>query len=168
MTAQGSERILYKGEQREMGSEPLWPFLQTRTDIRFIPISTDCHRGYWSSWAIKEDQLYLTSLSGLIKGHGRIEMDYVFPGKEEVFADWYTGELRLYMGELLEYVHNGYASTYEKDLLLTIKDGIVMDERMVDNTIDFEPSPFGRQLHKWPVVEPPVKKTSFWDRLFRK
>ncbi len=37
------------------------------------------------------------------------------------------------MGGLLEYVHGGYASTYEKDLFLRFERGILISERIVDN-----------------------------------
>ena len=46
---------------------------------------------------------------------------------ERVFAHWYSGVLRIPQGELLEYVHAGYGSIYEKDLLIDVENGVVIN-----------------------------------------
>ena len=43
-----------------------------------------------------------------------------------VFAHWFTGELRCPQGEQLEYIHMGYSSTYEYDLLMEFKQGVLV------------------------------------------
>jgi hypothetical protein len=58
----------------------------------------------------------------------------MFPGYPDgVFAHWYTGEMRCPQGELLKYVHGGYASSYEKDLFIDVRQGVVVGERVVEN-----------------------------------
>jgi hypothetical protein len=43
----------------------------------------------------------------------------------------------------LNYVHGGYASTYEKDLFLTFSKGVLVSERTVVNGQSQEPGPEG-------------------------
>lgn len=44
-----------------------------------------------------------------------------------VFANWFTGDLRAPYGKLVEYVHAGYASVYEKELRISIAQGVVKE-----------------------------------------
>lgn len=66
-------------------------------------------------------------------------MDYLFPGEEKVFAKWFTGEIRVPLGDELQYVHMEYDTLYEKDLFLKIWRGRLKSERVVDNTAAFGP-----------------------------
>jgi hypothetical protein len=52
-----------------------------------------------------------------------------FPGKKEVPVDWYTGALLIPRGKVIEYVHMGYGSTYERYLLLVIRAGKLVDRQ---------------------------------------
>ncbi len=133
MTAQRKEHIIYKGELMAMATEPLRPYLAERKDIDFVFKTSSCWRGYIGKWEIKNNKLYLIDLFAHIKDYEEVRMDYVFPDKREVFADWFSGELRITQGEMLEYVHMGYQSVFEKDLFLEIKDGILVSEKIIDN-----------------------------------
>ena len=44
--------------------------------------------------------------------------------------DWYSGTIRLPQGKLLNYVHGGYGSTYEQDVLLHIELGVLVETRV--------------------------------------
>ena len=48
-------------------------------------------------------------------------------------AEWYSGVLRIPKGEVLEYVHGGYGSKFERDLFITIEKGNVIKEEEVQN-----------------------------------
>lgn len=61
-------------------------------------------------------------------------LDYLFPEKEKVFAKWFSGEIRIPHGEMMKYVHQEYASLYEKELFLKIKKGIVISQYEMGNT----------------------------------
>lgn len=50
-----------------------------------------------------------------------------------VFAAWYTGTLRIDEGELLDYQHAGFCSTYEFTRLIEIRDGCVVNEERRKN-----------------------------------
>ena len=63
-----------------------------------------------------------------------MKIDKVFPGMQTpIFADWFTGELKIPKGEMLQYVHMFYQSKYESDLFLLVDNGIILKERVVNN-----------------------------------
>ena len=45
------------------------------------------------------------------------------PPETPVFAEWYSGELRIPEGEMLRYVHGGYGTVHERDRLILIERG---------------------------------------------
>ena len=56
----------------------------------------------------------------------------VFPGATApIFAEWFSGKIFLIAGELLQYVHMPYASTYETEVVLEIQNGKVVDQPSV-------------------------------------
>lgn len=138
MTAQEGERLLYKGEETWMATEPLNQYLQNRNDIKFVSLSTACWRGYYGQWEIKDRKLYLIELQAYIKGYGEVGLDYLFPGQNTVFANWFSGKITIPQGEMLAYVHMGYASIYERDLILEIKNGELINEYVVQNEEEFQ------------------------------
>ena len=137
MTAQIRDKILYKGNQYYLATEPLRPYLEAM-DINYPGTSTGNYRGYVASWEVREDKLYLIEL--MIPGFTP-EMDReedLFPGEEKTFAEWYTGKLRIPHGEVLEYVHNAYGSIYEKELFLRFLNGKLIGESEEDNRKEYE------------------------------
>lgn len=138
MTAQVGERLFYKGEETWMAAEPLNQWLQNRKDIKFISPSTACWRGYFGQWEIKDSKLHLIGLKAYIEGYKEVGLNYLFPGQKEVFANWFRGEIRIPQGEMLEYVHMGYASMYERDLFLVFENGILVNQYEVDNKAEFQ------------------------------
>ena len=60
------------------------------------------------------------------------DRDYLFPGKTKVFADWYSGVMRIPHGKMMKYVHQGYASLYEKELFLRFESGVLVSYREED------------------------------------
>jgi hypothetical protein len=140
MTAQASESLIYKGERLSLCSNPLGPYLKSSaTSVCFYSPSTALWRGYIGTWAIEAGRLYLVKLKGFVQVDGRVDevvLSHLFPDYPDgVFAHWYTGELRCPMGEMLNYVHMGYASTYEQDLFLEIEKGVVINERIEGNGV---------------------------------
>lgn len=135
MTAQFREHLKYNGKEYGMAAEPLYPFLESK-GVSFEVDCTACWRGYVGEWKIKDNKLYLIKLSANLKDK-HVGLDYLFQGQNEVFAEWFTGELRIPQGEMLQYIHMGYASIYEEDLYLKIQDGILINSRIVDNRSKF-------------------------------
>lgn len=85
--------------------------------------STACWRGYQGSWKIENGIMYLTALRGRLK----------LLGLEPIFADWFSGILRIPRGEILHYVHMGFESVYEEEEHIRIVQGIVVETRIIDN-----------------------------------
>jgi hypothetical protein len=135
MTAQIPERLTYQGNEHAMCTNPLSDYFSMVGESPNFEMScTALWRGYVGSWEIIADRLYLTGLSGRLEGGGRASLEMVFPGfHDRVFAHWYSGSIRLPQGRQLEYVHMGYGSTYEQDLLLTIERGVVTQQTTKQN-----------------------------------
>jgi hypothetical protein len=102
-------------------------------------------RGYVAYWEIEADKLYLRGIDSWIctfqeyvknkcKKADLKEMfgERCINGKVE--ASWYSGELRIPDGKQLQYVHMGYGSVYERDIVFTVESGKVMKREIVDNT----------------------------------
>ena len=116
---------------------PLDEFFATReARLQFKVNYTALRRGYVGQWEIIGDRLHLTELRGTLKSEDEASVATIFPGcTGSVFAHWYSGTIRIPQGELLEYVHGGYASTYERDLLLELERGVVKNVHVRQNSI---------------------------------
>ena len=127
MTAQVSESLSYDGEDYAMCTEPLSDYFRKGgKDPGFTSMNTACWRGYIGDWEITEDRLYLIDLEGTLEDGTEATLESVFPGfPDRVFAHWYSETIRLPQGKLLEYVHMGFASVYERDLFLTFENGVL-------------------------------------------
>ena len=62
-----------------------------------------------------------------------LSLESLFGTSEKVFADWFTGTLRCTYGDLLNYIHLGFASTFSKELLLDVEAGQITAVRHVEN-----------------------------------
>jgi hypothetical protein len=150
MTAQIGERIRYKGKNHTMAAEPFGIYLE-KHGIQTVSWSTANWRGYHGEWKIKNGRLFLVAISAYIPqktskdGHllqsdedcSLVGLDYFFPGRKEVFAEWFSGEIRIPIGKMLAYIHMGYESIFEKDLIIEFKEGIKISEREIDNRDEY-------------------------------
>jgi hypothetical protein len=131
MTAQASEILFYKGEEYQITSEPLTDFLKNSTKS-FNWTNTGCWRGYIGTWKIDNNKLFIVKLEGNSTS-GSVGLDYLFPNQKEVFANWFSGELKVPQGEMIKYIHRGHFSVYEKDIIFTFSKGIITKQVIVDN-----------------------------------
>lgn len=164
MTAQSSETIVYKKKVYAMASEPLRPYLDKLKNGPYLRgLRSDCWRGYFGRWEVANDMLFLTELELYSWDHHGDGMKLLFPDEDRVFANWYSGVVRLPHGELLDYVHGGYASTFEFDFFLTFKDGKLVQERWVKNK-----QPEKTHIEKWleeNTPDDPIKAQEWLDKL---
>lgn len=137
MTAQIPEQLRYNGENHSMFTNPLdGLFAVEGNSPQFKVQCTALRRGYIGQWEIIDDRLYLTGLQGTLESGDEASVTTIFPGfPGSVFAHWYSGTIIIPQGELLEYVHVGYASTYEKDLLLELERGVVKNVHVRQNSM---------------------------------
>ena len=133
MTIQAADILSFNGKKTTIATEPLKPYLETRSDVGFIYKTTALVRGYIGRWEIKNNKLFLVSLLGFVENNEQVDLNYLFPNQTEVFAKWYTGDIRIPEGELLKKINLGYASVFEKDRFLTFKEGILIRETIKNN-----------------------------------
>jgi hypothetical protein len=138
MTAQFGEKLIYEGRSVTMHSNPLEDYFEAKGKRpKFDSICTACWRGYVGTWEIKDDRLYLIGFRGfgkLIDGT-EASLQTIFPDQDgPILADWYSGTLKIPEGEMLEYIHAGYASRFERDRFFEIDKGVVVRTYVRDNT----------------------------------
>lgn len=153
-TAQQPDVLLYDGKKYSLLANPLESYYnEERAKPRFFTrpgsVSTGNWRGYVATWKIEEDFLYLVNIdSWICESLGsekckKADLKELFGEKyqdEKVKADWFTGELRVPDGELLQYVHMGYGSIYEREIILKVEAGKITGKKVIDNTKEKIPS----------------------------
>ena len=143
VTAQVGDSIKLDGSWHTLWSLPL-EVLFGRSSIKPFPevFSTANQRGYRAAWDIVGNELYLVGFEGqfdqyqdpnaLIAPGIRVK-DILSSSKWPIFADWYSGSLRIPQGEVLQYVHYSFATVTAADFFIDVQDGIVVGRRIVDN-----------------------------------
>lgn len=135
MTAQASDRLIYDGKSYPLCEELLGNYFKILGEKSpFVAPRTSLWRGYLGRWEIFNDRLYLTGLHAWIQGYQEVNQTFLFPDFPELaFAHWVTGKLRATDGEQLEYVHGGFNSTYERDLIFDLEDGVLKSVNIKTN-----------------------------------
>lgn len=143
MTAQTPDWLVYEGQGYPLFSNPLESYFDDDHQRPAFRAETSADfRGYAAKWEIEDEALYLVGLHGQVGGDDKtyavnakeVGLQDLFPwAGDRVKATWFTGKLRLPHGKLIEYVHLGYASTYEEDLLLTFEEGKLISREIRDN-----------------------------------
>jgi hypothetical protein len=142
MTAQIGERLHFNGQEMSMCTHPLGDYfalggINPGFGQEWPLDCTALWRGYIGTWEVLGDRLYLVAIHKLVlNGPGTNFLETVFPGyPDRVFAHWYSGTLRIPQGNTLKYVHMGYQSTYERDLLIKVERGVIGEVRIHENEI---------------------------------
>ncbi len=128
-TAQMPDALIYEGEKYSMFTNPLEIYFRDHPERR--PKSdgwcTALWRGYLATFIIENGSLYVKAVEVMAPGREKWKnvTKKIFPKKKKVKADFFSGLLVLPQGDLIEYVHMGYASIYEKYTLIEIEKGEV-------------------------------------------
>lgn len=133
MTAQAAERIVIADEEYLLLSEPLESYLKNRK-FKFDVPNTACWRGYIGKWELKNKELHLIGFDGAIKGKD-VDLNYLFPNVSSIKADWFTGRLRIPIGEMIKYFPAGYASKYLDEMFIEIEKGNVVSTKFEHNSM---------------------------------
>jgi len=134
MTAQVADNIIIKGTKYSLFTNPLGSYWTNENPKPPIGRpSTGCWRGYVATWEIIDTNLFLVDVLFYAPGGDR-GLDYIFPsGVSKIKASWYTGELRIPLGDCIKYVHGDYDSVFETDWFIKIKLGEVISQRYKAN-----------------------------------
>ena len=134
-------------------SNPLELYLaqQGISDIDRGCNASACTRGYVATWELKNDKLYLVKIEqcGLIVAagvYGGLDcdeeersavlkyFDEAFEGKNSQ-ASWFTGEIVAPQGRLIEYIHAGYETKFERDKVFSFVDGQLKGVKTQENEV---------------------------------
>ena len=138
LTAQYPDKIIYNGTEYSLNTNPLEPYFEKYPEKRPQWNSTALYRGYIGHFEITQNQLFVTDITiprlytdsnGETKIKSISIYKRIFPDKDKVKIDWYSGILIIPYGKLKEYVHSGYASVYSNYFLLEIKNGDFRKEK---------------------------------------
>ena len=146
-TSQDPDILIYKGRTYKLFANPLEPFFKNVKDRpKFFTspgkISSGNWRGYVATWKIEDGFLYLVKIDSWIcrkpasSACRKVNLKRLFGRKyrgDKVRADWFSGDLRMPDGNQIQYVHMGYDSIYEREIILNVMSGKVVGESIVDN-----------------------------------
>jgi hypothetical protein len=127
-----------------LNSNPLEPFLAASPGR--LPAaevgSTSLWRGYIATWTVRDGRLFVDDVRVPTKhwmDSDAPESKQFASAMKPLFGDdaphaatWFTGHLIVPTGEMVDYVHMGYASTYASYLILTVIQGTVEEQRDLD------------------------------------
>lgn len=144
-TAQIPDRLIIKGDTVSIFSNPLeqHPNIDSLRPKLFVDKqgcnSTACWREYQAKWEIVNNELYLIGIYSCCFYEDKIQADLekLFPQKYingKVKADWVTAKILSPQGKQLYYVHMGYESLYEKEVVYEIVSGQLKGIETYDNS----------------------------------
>jgi hypothetical protein len=160
-TPQIPEKIIINGKKHKLLSTPLEPLRRDSSSINlpYFPkyfadsdstylTSSGNWRGYIATWKIENDSLFLVKIedynSDKTADLSDIFNEQYINGK--VMASWYTGDLRVADGALLNYIHMGFMSTYEKETVIEVERGIIISIQKYDNRRKDPPRGYVRMM----------------------
>jgi hypothetical protein len=123
MCIQVKDSIIIKGDKYHLYTTPLdsyWTKRNPKPPVR--PTKSTCWRGYIATWEIFKENLYLVNI--IYHAHDdEFGLDYLFPKNTgKIRADWYTGELKIPIGNEL-YQEHMEDPIYDSNWYISIKKG---------------------------------------------
>ncbi len=139
-TGQVADILIFRADTMLLFSNPLEQYLDQKAERTLCAIdlkwtSTACYRGYQATWEVVNDSLFLLSVQRgcYSKVPEYFDLTEEF-GYVRVFAGWFSGDVLAPKGTQIHYVHSGYDSFYERELILSFKQGRLIREIEYDNT----------------------------------
>lgn len=143
-TAQFPDKILYDGKEYSLHTNPMDSYFSKHPNKKPKDevMCTALWRGYVATFEIKDNDLALTDIEVMVMKKNKdgesntafkSVKDAVISQGKTLVIDWFTGILVLPHGELVNYVHMGYGSTYSNYILLEIKKGKLTGKHTFDH-----------------------------------
>lgn len=148
-TGQAGDILIWNGGKLTVFSNPL----ELRNDIDSLRpklfgeknggMNTACWREYIAEWTIIDNEIFLTNIYSCNYYEDSIKSDLktvfgVEYNNGRVKATWLTGKILIPKGKLVHYIHSGYESFYETELVLTFKNGILKEQITYDNSKSYK------------------------------
>lgn len=139
-TAQAPDCLTYNGEKYDMFTNPLEYFFREFPKKRPGELSsTALWRGYIATFEIIQNELWVIDIetesfsffSDELKRRSVIKK--CLDGKSKMKVEGFSGLLTLPQGKMLDYVHMGYESLYERYKLIEIENGNYVAEFDLDS-----------------------------------
>jgi hypothetical protein len=144
MTTQCGDRLIDNGKKFWVKPFPLYQLGDQWCTVkiggtekrRFAVDCTANWKGYYATWTIENERLYLTAFSALDLAHNKLTIEDVF-GTSRLFAFWYTGDILASMGK---HLYGMFNPTYEQNQIWRLEHGVVKERfiRTNDTPGDFE------------------------------
>jgi hypothetical protein len=143
-TGQQPDRMIYNGDTISIFAEPLEYYAHIDSLRKILQEkkwgwTTACWKGYSADWEIIDNRLYLIAIRSCDYGSANLRGDLkaLFGDKcvnGKVEADWFTGEILSPQGKEILYVHSGYFSYYEKELVFDFEKGRLTGTKLYNNS----------------------------------
>lgn len=136
MTAQRTDTIIINANEHKLYSLPLNQYWDKfGHTVSLLGGSTGLWRGYYATWLLENNKLYLTDFWG---ENFLMQKEYcladIFPYQEKVFASWFTGDLSIPSGKQVNYFHGGLGGwTHEYDATIKVENGLVIATHFKDS-----------------------------------
>lgn len=135
-TAQVPDLLIVDGKEFALNTNPLESQLEQKQwkPPEEAMTSTANWRGYVATWEVKEGKLFLKEVAIMVsdpKSDGKYRRKVItsdlYPDVPEVHAAWYTGALIVPDGNMTEYVHMGYGSSFDHYQVFRVRAGQVIE-----------------------------------------
>jgi len=145
MAAQLPDILILDGIKMDLYSNPLETYWEIYPKKRPVFLQTEnCKRGYIATWELCDKLLILRDIEGSIerkyflfwKKIRLYSRKILFPKVKSagVVAFWFTGKIRIPLGNKLFYVHNAYDSRFEREMIITLDKGEATKTVVLDYT----------------------------------
>jgi hypothetical protein len=89
-------------------------------------LNAACLRGYVGSWEVMDNKLFLTNLVAYGDTDPKVNLQFIFPNQKTVFANWFTGELKICSGKIIQFCQKGTDDAlYEHEMTFTFESGLL-------------------------------------------
>lgn len=132
MSAQRTDTIVINNKEYIMYDLPLEQYWQQNNNKpSLFSLNSWLNRSYYAKWLIDENKLFIINFYGeCIAPPPRKEYSLfdLFPSSlEQIFAEWFTGDIKIPMGKQVDFFNGGWGGTYEYYTSIKFYKGLMID-----------------------------------------
>lgn len=139
-TAQYPDKIVFNGQTQMLHSNPMeayfnkFPDKIPKTDVSFSALT----RGYVATFEFDDSTLVLRDIVAISYRHDEEDssgigwksfISEIQVGSEPLKVDWLTGLLVVPNGNVVDYVHSGFLSSYENYTIIQVAEGLFVQDK---------------------------------------